>query len=214
MEPLRLLNLGCGHIAPKGWINVDGSNRAWLTSKWPWVDCALVALRIIPPTEFSGRTTYADLRRRFPWPDLSIDGIYTGEMLEHFTAEDGEKVLQECYRILKPSGVLRIRVPDNARFWKNYLDEYNAVRQRPRPQWDQNHSRWVQMFFRDICVRKPRPFQSLGHYHKWMYDEVSLILLLEKLGFRDAERMAYHESRLPEVEQVEVREDLIVEAVK
>jgi hypothetical protein len=47
-----------------------------------------------------------------------------------------------------------------------------------------------------------------------MYDDVSLVLLLENIGFREANRMEFHKSGLPGIEKVEVREDLIVEAVK
>jgi predicted SAM-dependent methyltransferase len=137
-----------------------------------------------------------------------------GEILEHFTKDDGEYVLRECYRVLKETGIIRIRVPDNARFWRNYLNEYSEVRERPRTEWNPRHSRWVEMFFRDICVRKPKRFRSFGHYHKWMYDDVSLILLLEDIGFREANRMELHMSKLPGIEKVEVREDLIVEAIK
>jgi hypothetical protein len=50
MTATRLLNLGSGHINPEGWINVDGSNRAWLASRWPLVDRTLVFLRILSPT--------------------------------------------------------------------------------------------------------------------------------------------------------------------
>ena len=136
-----------------------------------------------------------------------------GEVLEHFTREDGEHLLRECFRVLRPGGVLRLRVPDNARFWANYLAEYEAVRARPRDQWTTDHSRWVAMFFREICVRS-RPLRSMGHYHKWMYDEVSLIKTLHDLGFQDPQRMAYHTSRISDVASVEVRDDLIVETVK
>ena len=214
MDSPRLLNLGCGHVTPDGWINVDGSNRAWLASKLPFVNRALVSLKILSPTEFSDNTHHADLTKRFPWDEGSIDAIYMGEILEHFTKEDGEHVLRECFRVLKQGGIIRIRVPDNARFWKNYLEEYDAVRVLPRTEWNEHHSRWVKMFFNDICVRKPGSFRSFGHFHKWMYDEVSLILLLEIIGFREADRMEFHKSRLPGIEKVEVRAELIVEAIK
>lgn len=132
MNQTRLLNLGCGHVNPEGWINVDGSNRAWLASKWPSVNRTLVFLRLLPPTDFSSNTLHVNLLSgRYPWEDRSIDGIYMGEILEHFSEKDGEQVLRECYRVLKQDGIIRIRVPDNARFWKNYLDEYHAVLQRP-----------------------------------------------------------------------------------
>lgn len=208
------LNLGCGPVHADGWVNVDGSNRAWLASRLPWLDRILVKLRILSPTEFTPEIRQANLLRRFPWSDASVDAIYMGEVLEHFTAQQGEHVLRECYRVLKPGGVLRLRVPDHARFWTNYVQEYEAVRARPRDQWSLEHTRWTAMYFREICVRRPRPWQSMGHFHKWMYDEVSLLLLLEAIGFRQAERRDLHDSRIPQVEAVEVRPDLIVEATR
>ena len=207
------LNLGCGHVQPEGWVNVDGSNRARVASRFPWLDRLLVAARLFSPTEFGATTVYADLSRRFPWRDNSVDAVYMGEILEHFTRERGLGVLGECYRVLRPGGVLRVRVPDNAQFWANYLAEYGKTREAPRSRWDLGHVRWTKMFFRDICVAH-RPLRSYGHYHKFMYDDVSLILTLEGVGFRDVDRMPFRQSRIPDVASVEVRDDLIVEAVK
>jgi predicted SAM-dependent methyltransferase len=210
------LNLGCGHVTPEGWLNVDGSNRAWLASTLPAVDRLLTRAGLTPRSEFTGSAVYANLTKDFPWPDNTASAVYMGEVLEHFTLPAGEALLGRCYRVLAPGGVLRLRVPDNARFWRNYLDEYTAVRARPRSEWTTEHSRWVEWFFRDICVRRPGRLaaQSFGHYHKWMYDDVSLIALFEKVGFREVDRMPFQKSRIPGVEPVEVRDDLIVEGVK
>lgn len=206
------LNLGCGHVCAPNWTNVDGSNRAWLVSQAPWLDGLLVGMRLLSPTEFQQGITYANLLRRFPWADQSVGAIYMGEILEHFTEKEGKHVLGECYRVLKPGGILRIRVPDHARFWKNYVDEYEQVRQRPRTNWSLEHTKWTSMYFRTICVDRPRPWMSMGHFHKWMYDDVSLTLLLESLNFQHVERKAFHESDIPHIDAVEVRDDLIVEA--
>src|SRR3954454_23375463 len=86
--PVRL-NIGCGHIQPEGWINIDGSNRAKLASRLPWLDSLLVRLRILPPTEFSSRTRVHDVRKRLPFADNSVDVVYSGEMLEHFQRDEG-----------------------------------------------------------------------------------------------------------------------------
>lgn len=161
------LNLGCGPVQPAGWVNVDGSNRAWLAARLGVIDRLLVFLRLISPTEFSSRTCYANLEGRFTWPDNTVEAIYMGEILEHFTREAGLKVLSECHRVLRPGGILRIPVPDNARFWSNYVAEYNEIRQRPRDEWTLEHTRWIQMFFREICVRRSLA-RSMSHYHKWM----------------------------------------------
>lgn len=206
------LNLGCGHIQPQCWINVDGSNRAWLASRLNWLDRCLVAMKILSPTDFSESIMWANLLKRFPWKSGSVDVIYLGEMLEHFTKEEAEHVLRECRRVLRSGGIIRIRVPDNAAFWRKYLSEYDEMRTRPREQWNLNHTRWTLMYFDNLCVRRPRPWQSMGHFHKWMYDDVSLILALQALGFIDATRMAFHRSRIPDIESVEERDDLIIEA--
>lgn len=208
------LDLGCGPISAPGWVGVDGSNRAWLASRLPWLDRLLVGLRLASPTEFSSATRWANLKKRFPWSDGSVDAIHMGEVLEHFTRDDGEHVVRECFRVLRPGGVLRIRVPDHARFWRNYLREYDAIQQRPQAEWNEDHSRWVQMYYRDICTVFPRLWQSMGHFHKWMYDDVSLVVLLTRTGFSEAARMPFHASRIPGIETVENRDDLIVEAVK
>jgi hypothetical protein len=68
------------------------------------------------------------------------------------------------------------------------------------------------MFFREIATGDK--WRSSGHYHKWMYDEISLILTLQNAGFGDVRRMPYLQSRIDDVQLVEVRDDLIVEGVK
>lgn len=207
------LNIGCGPVQPPNWVNIDNSNRARLASRVPWLDALLTRSGILPPTEFSGRTRTADVRRHLPWPSSSVTAIYAGEMLEHFTAADGLRFLGECFRVLAPGGVLRLRVPDNYNFWKQYVTEYDAVRALPRAQWTDHHTRWVEMFFRDICVNRPF-LGSMGHFHKWMYDEVSLIRAFERTGFVEVARRSLHDSRIADVAAVETRDDLIVEGIK
>ena len=174
------INLGCGHVQPQGWINVDGSNRAWLASRLSWLDRLLVLAQVLPPTEFASGVVYANLLKRFPWQDASVDALYLGEILEHFTEEEGAFVLAECRRVLKPGGRIRIRVPDHADFWEQYIDQYRKMRRKPRADWSLAHTKWTRMSFDTICVKRPKPWQSMGHYHKWMYDDVSLTLALEQ----------------------------------
>lgn len=69
------------------------------------------------------------------------------------------------------------------------------------------------MYFREICTRK-KWFGSMGHTHKWQFDEVQLIALLEQCGFEEVARMRFHESRIEDVDLVERSDFLIVEGVK
>jgi predicted SAM-dependent methyltransferase len=206
------LNVGCGPVQPPGWVNIDNSYRARFASFVPWLDGLLVKAGAIPETEFKPGIRGVDLDRPLPWPTGSVAAVYGGEVLEHFTREDGVRLLSECFRVLRPGGVLRMRVPDNARFWSNYIAEYGAMHQRPRGEWSLAHTRWIEKFFREISTGKR--WGSSGHFHKWMYDDVSLILTFESVGFRDVSRMPYLESRIPDVAAVEVRDELIVEGIK
>ncbi len=207
------LNLGCGPVQPEGWLNIDGSNRARLASRFPRLDRLLVKLRLLPPTEFGPGVRSIDLRQPLPFASHSVTAIYSGEMLEHFTRDDGRRLLAECFRVLGPGGVLRVRVPDNYRFWWLYVQAFERTIVRPRAEWDEEHTRWVEMFFRDICVNAAT-VKSMGHFHKWMYDEISLIQEFERVGFVQAERRVLHDSRIPDVAAVETRDDLIVEGIK
>ena len=209
----RKLNLGCGHIQPHGWINVDGSIRAYVASRVSWADRLLTTLRIVPASEFNRNTVWVNLQKKFPWADNTIDCVYLGEVLEHFTRQDGFRLVSECFRVLKAGGVIRLRVPDNARFWRNYVAAFDSNYAKPREERTDDHSRWVEMFFRDICVRRGL-VGSYGHYHKWMYDEISLVRTLDKIGFVNVSRRQFLDSSIPDVKSVESHEDLTVEATK
>src|SRR5438067_621104 len=141
-KPLQL-NIGCGPIQPDGWINIDCSNRAKLASRLPWLDWLLVRLGVLPPTEFNSRTRIHDIRKQLRYSDNAVDAVYAGEMLEHLTQEQGQRFLEECFRVLRSGGVVRIRVPDNYLFWKQYISDYERARESPREQWDEAHTQWV-----------------------------------------------------------------------
>jgi predicted SAM-dependent methyltransferase len=55
---------------------------------------------------------YLDAGKPFPIQDQSFDYIFNEHLIEHFTYRDGLRVLQECYRVLKPGGAIRIATPD------------------------------------------------------------------------------------------------------
>jgi predicted SAM-dependent methyltransferase len=56
--------------------------------------------------------TFVDCRKALPFANASIDGIFCEEMIEHISKLDALRLLQECWRILKPGGVIRITTPD------------------------------------------------------------------------------------------------------
>ena len=94
------LQVGCGPNALSGWLNAD----------------------II-----SGNI-YLDAKRKMPFKSNIFDFIFCEHFIEHLTRENGLKFLNECYRILKPDGVLRITSPDLEKIMDLYYDRNKYVK--------------------------------------------------------------------------------------
>jgi SAM-dependent methyltransferase len=52
-----------------------------------------------------------DASKTFEIPSESFDFVYSEHMIEHVSFEDGRNMLEECNRILRPFGVIRIVTP-------------------------------------------------------------------------------------------------------
>lgn len=80
------LQLGAGRHALPDWFNTD--------------------LQPLPPG-----IHYLDSSRPFPLPDASFDYVFSEHHLEHLSWPAGQLTLRECWRVLKPGGLLRIATP-------------------------------------------------------------------------------------------------------
>ena len=208
------VNLGCGPVQPSGWVNVDFSNRARLVKAFSRIDALLVKAGILPPTEFSRDTTVFDIRKTFPFETASVKAFFAGELLEHLLPGEAENLMKECFRTLVPGGKLRVNVPDNYRFWKRYCNSHEEMLKKSTEEWGDEYSKkWIGMFWNDICTSRPW-FNSMGHFHKWAYDEVSLTLLFKRANFINISRKGLYESEIPGIEAVEKRAFLVAEASK
>lgn len=93
-KPLNLM-IGGGQLSYEGWIFTD--------------------------RDFLDVTRPADWQALFT-PD-SLDRVLCEHMLEHLTPAQAEAALRECYRYLKPGGLLRLAVPDGHRRDAAYVAE-------------------------------------------------------------------------------------------
>jgi SAM-dependent methyltransferase len=220
MSALRI-NLGSWKHAPEGWVNVDGSWNAWL-SKRPWLRRAAGAARVLPERaredEWPDNVVVHDLRKRLPFGDGSAEAVYGSHVLEHLYLEEGARLLRECHRVLGPGGVLRLVVPDLGAAVREYTGE------RPFADSEQKAAEMSRadllnerLRLRDRYAPRGNPayrtYTALKdfHSHKWMYDAESLIARFEAVGFEDVREMGYLESRIPEIQEVEIRERVIDE---
>lgn len=116
------VNLACGntYIADENWYNFDYVS----TSK---------AVRQV------------DLLAKLPLVDSSINLVYTSHFLEHIPRKNLRSFLSECYRILKPGGIIRIVVPDLEEICRSYL--------RFRDNSENSKADFVILELLDQCVR-------------------------------------------------------------
>jgi SAM-dependent methyltransferase len=78
-----LVNLGCADRILDGWVNVDIAPRPGVT--------------------------VADLRKRWPWADGSVQRILAMDIIEHLP--DKVFTMNEMHRVLAPGGIAEIVVP-------------------------------------------------------------------------------------------------------
>ena len=135
----RMLNLGCGASYHPDWINMD----------------------FIP----AGPGVIAhDLRNPLPLGEFSCDVVYASHVLEHFSRHEARTFLEECRRVLRPGGALRIVVPDLetiARLYIRYLDAAAAG----DPQAAARHE-WMVLELLDQLVRERSGGEMLRYWQR------------------------------------------------
>ncbi|WP_394997670.1 class I SAM-dependent methyltransferase [uncultured Helicobacter sp.] len=67
------------------------------------------------------------MRYPFKCDDDSFEGIFSEHVLEHFYVDDARRILQECFRVLKPRGCIRLSIPDVSQCVRDYLKAKERV---------------------------------------------------------------------------------------
>jgi predicted SAM-dependent methyltransferase len=152
------LHLGCGPKYLPGFVNIDGNL-------------------------FGKIDLWLDVRNGLPFGPNSVDSIYSTHMFEHFYSDELTLLLQECVRVLKAGGGIRLIVPNLESAIRAYSEKENN---------------WFDSF--------PRHFDSLGGrfsnfifcdgQHRTAFDFTYLDEVLRKAGFREVEKSAEGKSRL------------------
>jgi SAM-dependent methyltransferase len=90
--------------------------------------------------------------------------VYHSHVLEHFSQEDGELLIRECYRVLKPGGVLRVVVPDLEQIAINYLKYLQLSLDNPSNREFIENYKWMVIEMFDQTVRN----ESGGNMLKYL----------------------------------------------
>jgi len=120
------LNLGCGQRFHADWINLD--------------------LAPVDP-----QVQQHDILAGIPFEDASMSVVYHSHLLEHLNPKDGRRLLEECFRVLMPGGILRIVVPDLERIAELYLARHQAAWEGEEQAKDDYH--WIKLELLDQLVR-------------------------------------------------------------
>ena len=97
------LHLGCGPNIKEGYVNVDA-----------FVD--------------DPRVVKADITN-LPYADNSVDEILSEHVFEHVGFAEEERLFRECYRVLRPGGLLVVETPDMewlCRAFMNATDDFKS----------------------------------------------------------------------------------------
>lgn len=170
---LKKFQIGSGQHMRNGWLNSD-----------------------IKPL---GGAIYLDATKRFPFDDCIFDYVYSEHMIEHISFSKGLKMLSECYRVLKPEGIIRLATPDLLFLIELY---------RPSKSILQNdYIKWATDTFIPDAISYEDTFVINNFVrdwgHKFIYDEKVLANALVKVGFANVLRRDLNESEHPELRGLE-----------
>ena len=91
------LNIGAGQYVINNFKSLDFYSKHYYPNK----------------KKFHEEVVEYEIRQdNIPYEDNSVDNIYVSHVIEHIEDKYVTKLIKECCRVLKPSGVLRISCPD------------------------------------------------------------------------------------------------------
>lgn len=171
---------GCGHSAPKDWINFDSSPTLRI-QKIPVIGQILKSQL---NTVFPSDVRYGDIIKGLPILENSCEGVYCSHTLEHLSLQDFRTALKNTYKILKVGGIFRCLVPDLELSAREYIKSL------------ENGNRLASIEFIGAHTllgieKRPRGLKGLlssffgNSNHLWMWDNKSLSEELKNAGYCD-----------------------------
>jgi len=141
----ELLNVGCGRTWHPDWTNID-------------LICMDQSVQV------------ADICEGLPFAGQTFDAVYHSHLLEHLDVEQGQNLVAECFRVLRPEGILRIVVPDLEQIARLYLKLHEQSWQGNSEAQEQYE--WIKLELLDQLVRS-RSGGRMGQYMSQLEDAES-----------------------------------------
>jgi predicted SAM-dependent methyltransferase len=167
-HPVRKLQIGSGINVYEGWLNTDYEP-------------------VMPGT------LRMDATKTFPFEDDTFDYVFCQHMIEHIGYDDGQFMLRECLRVLKPGGKVRISTPNLAFVCGLYTDS-PSERQKAYIEWSKKT--WIPGAPQASAAFVVNNFfRNWGH--QFIYDEATLSEAIKRAGFIDVRGFALNASDDP-----------------
>jgi predicted SAM-dependent methyltransferase len=166
------LHIGGGWRRLQGWLNTD--------------------IELIPDV------MQMDATQRFPFLDGTFQYVYTEHMIEHVPYPKGLYMLQECHRVMRRGGVIRVITPDLAVILGLYSSSLCADQQR--------YLLWLrQTFVPQECP--PNAVSAINAMfrlwgHQFIYDEETLSEAMCAAGFSSVTRRFIGDSDHPDLQNL------------
>jgi predicted SAM-dependent methyltransferase len=161
------LHIGGGYRILEGWLNTD----------------------LVPTPNVS----YLDATTTFPFPAGSFDYVYFEHMIEHISYTEGIHTVSECFKVLRPGGVIRVVTPD--------LDSVLAIHHSNPSSRSAEYLNWMASTFVPDAPKPSSTFVINAMFrlwgHQFLYDSVTLQELLATAGFVNIKRCRIDESERP-----------------
>jgi predicted SAM-dependent methyltransferase len=123
-----------------------------------------------------GCDMYCNLANGIPFPDGSVQNIYSSHFLEHLTYHQAQMLLKECLRVMTPGGKFSICVPNAGIYLDAYLKDMAL---------DESFLRYEPAYNRTTKIDYVNYIAYMNEDHKYMFDEENLVFLLERRGFKN-----------------------------
>ena len=124
-----------------------------------------------------------DMRRGLPFPDMSVEKLYSSHLFEHLTFKEAQVLLDECLRVLIPGGTFSICVPNARLFLHAYVHS--------QPLDINKYFAYKPAFNNTTLIDYVNYTAYMDGHHKYMFDEENLIHILRTKGFRNVRLRAF-----------------------
>lgn len=219
---MQILNLGCGVKTSDRAINIDWSINLRIANNrfLFWIANKVLSQERSDRLRLIGNNVLVhDLSKGIPFADGSVDAVYHSHTLEHIDRDfDDPKrdaalsFIKDCYRVLKPGGILRVVVPDFERRCIAYIRNLEAC-EHDRSAWstqDLYVGKLVGQAAMKLLpntkhehplIQRTELFllgdaRARGQTHQWEYDRFNLQHLLNLAGFEKVKQVDFKTSSI------------------